>query len=272
MQKRAISSRFSEKAGSYEKYALVQKKMADHLSQMVTEIMNENEVRSIVEIGCGTGRLTRVIRSHFSAAHYEAIEIASGMLEQAKNNLEQHGLICSFSQADAEEWVWEQQAKSKDLIVSGACFQWFAKPAHTLKGLGRILKSGAPLVFSTFGPDTFWELHDSFAHAHVILGEKGVRHGLEFLSARDWRELLEQAGFTDIEIIRKYERLTYPGVRDFLHAVKAVGASASMEQGSGIGRRRLLAEMIRYYEQTYKRETGIPVTYEVIYVRAVSSM
>ncbi|MCM3143649.1 malonyl-ACP O-methyltransferase BioC [Brevibacillus sp. MER 51] len=272
MQKRAISSRFSEKAVSYEKYALVQKKMVDHLSQMIIEIANENDVGNIVEIGCGTGGLTRVIRSYFSAAHYEAVEIASGMLEQAKNNLEQQRLICSYFQADAEEWVWEQQAESKDLIVSGACFQWFAKPTHTLKGLARILKPGAPLVFSTFGPDTFWELHDSFANAHAILGEKGVRHGLEFLSARDWREQLKQAGFTDIEIIRKYERLTYPGVRDFLHAVKAVGASASMEQGSGLGRRKLLAEMIQYYEQTYKRETGIPVTYEVIYVRAFSSV
>ncbi|TKI58522.1 malonyl-ACP O-methyltransferase BioC [Brevibacillus antibioticus] len=272
MQKRAISSRFSEKAVSYEKYALVQKKMVDQLRQMVTEITNENEVRNILEIGCGTGGLTLVIRSRFSAAYYEAVEIAPGMLEQAKNNMEQRGLNCSFSQADAEEWVWEQQAKSKDLIVSGACFQWFAKPAHTLKGLGRILKPGAPLVFSTFGPDTFWELHDSFANAHAILEEKGVRHGLEFLSARDWHEQLEQAGFTDIEIIRKYERLTYPGVRDFLHAVKAIGANTSMEQGGGLGRRKLLAEMIRYYEQTYKTETGIHVTYEVIYVRAVSSM
>ncbi|MFF0828452.1 malonyl-ACP O-methyltransferase BioC [Brevibacillus sp. NPDC003359] len=272
MQKRTISSRFSEKAASYEKYALVQKKMADHLSQMITEITIENEMRNILEIGCGTGGLTRVIRSHFSDAHYEVVEIASGMLEQAKNNLEQGGLNCSFFHADAEEWVWEQPAKSKELMVSGACFQWFAKPAHTLKGLGRILKPGAPLVFSTFGPDTFWELHDSFANAHAILGEKGVRHGLEFLSARDWYELLKQAGFTDIEVIRKYERLTYPSVRDFLHAVKAVGASASREQGSGLGRRKLLVEMIRHYEQTHKRETGIPVTYEVIYVRAVSSM
>lgn len=271
MQKRAISNRFSEKAASYEKYALVQKKMAEQLSQMVTEKTSMCEVHNIVEIGCGTGGLTRTIRKHFPDAHYEVVEIASGMLEQAKKNLWKHGLACSFFQADAEEWVWEQQEKSKDLIVSGACFQWFAKPEKTLEGLGSILKPGAPLFFSTFGPDTFWELHDSFANAHLILGEKGVRHGLEFLSARHWCELLEKAGFTDLEVIRKYERLTYPGVWDFLHAVKAVGASASMEQANGLGRRKLLAEMARYYEQTYKREAGIPVTYEVIYVRAVRS-
>lgn len=271
MEKKVVSSRFSEKAASYEKYAFVQKKMADHLLRMVTETSDSSRLRSLAEIGCGTGGLTRDLRSYFPDAQYEAVEIAAGMLEQAKKVLQSLDLPCAFILADAEEWVWKQRARSKDLIVSGACFQWFAKPELTLRGIANILAPGAPLLFSTFGPGTFRELHASFAHAHALCGERGVRHGLTFLSSNQWRELLMRAGFTRIEITTQDEMLTYPRVWDFLHAVKAVGASASTEQSNGLGGRRLLTEMTRYYERNYRSEAGIRVTYEVIYVRAVKS-
>lgn len=77
------------------------------------------------------------------------------MIAQAQASLARLGLTGSFYQADAEEWVWTQPAACKDLIVSGACFQWFFRPEQTIRGLCRLLAPNAPLYFSTFGPDTF---------------------------------------------------------------------------------------------------------------------
>jgi malonyl-CoA O-methyltransferase len=77
------------------------------------------------------------------------------------------------------------------------------------------------------------------------------------------------AGFEDTEVYSHKVVLTYPGVRDFLRAVKEVGANTSQQTNVGLGQRRLLTEMIHSYERAYGSERGIPVTYDLIYIRAI---
>lgn len=266
MWKTAVSNRFSERSGSYEQYALVQKEMAESLLQRVKESIKQREIKRILEIGCGTGGLTCLARSQFPDATYQALDMAPGMLEKAKAKMTQLQQACTFLQGDAEEWVWRQPEESQDLILSSACFQWFSQPGDTLKGLYRLLAPEASLFFSTFGPATFCELHDSFTHAHVSLGEENVRHGLLFSKASEWRAMLLNAGFVSVETTSQKVVLTYPSVRDFLYAVKAVGANTSQEKRAGLGQRKLLIEMMQYYERVYGDVEGIPVTYELLYV------
>lgn len=269
MWKTAVGNRFSVKAGSYDQYALVQKEMAAQLYRMIGNGTAPESIHKLLEVGCGTGGLTRLVRGHFPHADYQALDIAPGMLQQAKARLEQGGQDCKFLHADIEEWVWEQPANSYDLIASGACFQWLSQPEVTVRGLCRLLRPGSPMFLSTFGPDTFTELHHSFAAAHAALGEEGVRHGLSFHSAERWKMMLVAAGFEDLEVYSHKVVLTYPGVRDFLRAVKEVGANASQQTNVGLGQRRLLTAMIHFYEHTYGSERGIPVTYDLIYIRAI---
>lgn len=268
---RTVGNRFSEKAGTYDQFALVQKKMAEQLQQLIFTAVPPEKVTQLLEIGCGTGGLTRLLRRHFSEAEYQAIDMAPGMLDQARNRLRAEGLDCDFLQADIEDWVWDQEKSKLDLIVSGACFQWLSQPAETMKGIGKLLHPGAPLLFSTFGPDTFEELHASFKYAHFCLGQTDVRHGLSFYSGDQWESMLLEAGFEEIRVTSQKVVLTYPSVIDFLHAVKAVGANTSQEKASGLGHRKLLMEMMRYYERTYASDHGIPVTYDLLYIQANQS-
>ncbi|GIO07416.1 malonyl-[acyl-carrier protein] O-methyltransferase [Brevibacillus reuszeri] len=261
-----VSSRFSAKAESYEKYALVQKQMAAGLLAMIKRAAHHRSIKHILEIGCGTGGLTHLARAHFHEASYEALDVAPGMLQKAQQKMDQHQLTCTFIQSDAEEWVWNQQEKSKDLILSGACFQWFVQPERTLSGLYRLLRPGGSLFFSTFGTATFCELHDSFTRAHANLGEESVRHGLSLLDADQWIQMLESVGYEDIQATTQKVILTYPTVRDFLYSVKAIGANTNRDQAAGLGRRKLMLEMMDNYEQQYRSEQGIPVTYEIMYV------
>ncbi|WP_432775421.1 malonyl-ACP O-methyltransferase BioC [Brevibacillus gelatini] len=266
MPANTVKHRFSNKAASYEQYAIVQKEMANRLSAMVQTALPRDAVASIQEVGCGTGRLTRLVRSQYPHADYEAIDVAGGMIAQAQASLASLGLTARFCQADAEEWVWTQPAASRDLIVSGACFQWFSRPEQTIRGLCRLLKPNAPLFFSTFGPATFCELHDSFAYAHASLGENNVRHGLAFLAAEQWLSMLEAAGMGSLQAVQQKVVLHYPRVADFLHAIKAVGANTSEDKRAGLGRRRLMLAMMDYYERTYGEEQGVRVTYDLLYI------
>lgn len=271
MGKTTVGNRFNEKASTYDQYALVQKTMAERLLDITVTSVRPETVTHLLEIGCGTGGLSRLLRGHYPDSRYQAMDMASGMLRQAKERLGKEGLECEFVQADIEEWVWEQEGRSRDLIVSGACFQWLLQPAQTLEGIGKLLRPGAPLLFSTFGPRTFEELHASFRYAHMRLGQNDVRHGLSFYSGDQWEAMLAAAGFERIRVSFQQVVLTYPSVLDFLHAVKAVGANASQEKSAGLGHRRLLMEMMRYYERTYASDDGIPVTYDLLYIGANQS-
>lgn len=270
MWKRTVSNRFSEKSGTYDQHALVQKEMAEELLSHVQAVVEPKQIRQLLEIGCGTGELTRLLCRSFPAANCQALDLALGMLEEARRKLREEGLSCTFLHADVEEWVWRQEADSLDAVVSGACFQWLSQPGVTLKGLAGLLKPGGHLLFSTFGPETFAELHASFGYAHASLGQPAVRHGLAFHSATEWKSMLAAAGFEDVGIFFRKIVLNYPGVRDFLHAVKAVGASATQGQSPGLGSKRLLLAMIEYYERAFGTSEGIPATYDLLYIRARS--
>jgi malonyl-CoA O-methyltransferase len=268
--KAAVSRRFSEKADTYDRYALVQREMAAELAaSLEAEMPPAESVRRVVEVGCGTGGLTSLLSGRCCSAEYLALDIAPGMLEAARRRLGPTGQKCRFVLADVEEWVWQQAERTADLIVSSACFQWLRQPERTVAGLYRLLRPGGSLRFATFGPKTFWELHDSFAAAYRKLQREPQRHGLSFCPPDGWRAMLDGAGFAGVQVRTREVLLHYPDVRSFLHAVKGIGANTGPAAGSaGLGQRRLLTEMMEAYRSRFGGAKGIPVTYELVYAAA----
>ena len=100
----------------------------------------------LVEIGCGVGRLTRVLASR--AAHVRAIDVSSEMLQRARElnpgleNVEWiHGDGISLGQIETE---------SADGCVSHVVFQHVPDPQITLgyvREMGRILRPGGWSAF-----------------------------------------------------------------------------------------------------------------------------
>lgn len=261
--KQTVQERFSQKASSYDRHAAVQKEMANGVIKFLDDLEATLPLR-LLEIGCGTGYLTGLLLERFPGASLTANDIAPGMIEAVRRKFARER--CNFVLEDAEEWVATQPEASFEAIVSSACFQWFTQPLRTLRELHRLLTPKGKLVFSTFGPQTFCELHDSFAQAHERLHIPYVRHGLTFLGEEEWRFALRNAGFERVEIHRALFREYHPGVREFLHAVKQIGANTSPDKGSGgLGSRRLMTAMMDAYEQNYRTDLGIQVTYEIIW-------
>ena len=58
---------FNKKFDTYDENAIVQKKVASHLIELIKEIKNDrNSFESILEIGCGTGIFTRDFLNNYS--------------------------------------------------------------------------------------------------------------------------------------------------------------------------------------------------------------
>ncbi|MFB6364530.1 malonyl-ACP O-methyltransferase BioC [Paenibacillus elgii] len=275
-----IRRRFDRSAkASYDAHARVQRVMADELVRsLARRKQGTGETRPhLLEIGCGTGLLTEMLLRDWPDALITALDIAPAMLEaaerrirsKASSNAANQRPPVNFRLADAEAWAAQAEPLSFDLIVSNACFQWLASPQETLRHLRRLLRPGGLLTFTTFGPETFRELHESFAAVYRSCGLEPQRHGLGFPSAGEWRTLLQHAGFAeawDESVIRTEG---YTSVSEFLHSVKATGASASAADASrGLGWRSLFAGMFREYEKRFPAPEGISATYQLLLLQA----
>jgi malonyl-CoA O-methyltransferase len=273
-----ISRQFNRSAaGSYDKHANVQHTMADQLSQtLINEfIPKANPALNILEIGCGTGALTERLADDWPNAMIHALDIAPAMINVAKHRF---GIVSKpsnirFVLADVENWAPNVSSNAFDIIVANACFQWLSQPKETLIHLRRLLRSEGILVFTTFGPDTFQELHESFKTVYLASGQVPQRHGLTFKSTLEWKCLLEEAGFTSIQVASSIQTEVFTSVREFLHSVKAVGASTTEAAITrGISSRSLFTSMYKEYENKFSMPGGIAATYELLLIKAHASL
>jgi malonyl-CoA O-methyltransferase len=285
--KNAIQCQFNRSAaGSYDIHAHVQRSMADQVAKSL--IGWKNEVRSaaplqILEIGCGTGTLTEILLNEWPSASITALDIAPAMIKAAENRIlsksanhagysNNQPTRVRFLQADIEMWATEALMNSFDLIVSNACFQWLSNPRQTLIQLRRILHAEGLLVFTSFGPETFYELHEAFNEAYRVNGMEPQRHGLSFQSTAGWNDLLKEAGFSNIHYESSIQTERYASAKEFLHSVKAMGASTSEANAiSGLSLRRLFAEMYREYEDKFSLQDGVAATYDLQLFQAAVS-
>ncbi|MFF2484666.1 malonyl-ACP O-methyltransferase BioC [Paenibacillus sp. NPDC058071] len=283
-RKTVIRRQFNRSAaGSYDTHANVQRDMAKKLMQSLkpwTSGKNRNEI-NILEIGCGTGTLTEMLLNEWPNASITAIDIAPAMIKAAEerirlnsqnnvsNNNERSSRV-QFLHADIEMWAANAPIGSFDLIVSNACFQWLSDPQQTLEYLNRLLCPGGLLTFTTFGPETFRELHLSFQEVYLAAGMEYQRHGLSFQTAEQWRDFLTKSKFHSIQYEQYCRSEEYASAREFLLAVKAQGASTSEAASNSPALRRLFADMFKVYEDKFSTLGGVYATYDVLLISGIS--
>lgn len=272
-RKTAIQRQFNRSAeSSYNIHAEVQRMMAAQLAKSLIERNGRGKAAEskVLEIGCGTGHLTEILLNQWPHVSITALDLAPAMIKAAEQRFKsRQSADMRFLQADVEIWAAEAPSDSFDLIVSSACFQWLSQPRQTLGHLKRILREGGYLVFATFGPRTFYELHEAFTEVYHANGMEPQRHGLAFLSPKQWEEILIETGFSTIYCHQETQVETYPSPRDFLQSIKEIGASTSEAiQIGGLSPRKLFTEMYKAYEEKFSIKDGIVATYECLLFEA----
>jgi malonyl-CoA O-methyltransferase len=152
MNKDLIKQRFKRKLDSYNENARIQKQMAERLINMIVS-HSEEALNHILEIGCGTGLLTKLAADKFPFSSYTALDIVpecEGFIKNIRPDIE-------FVSVDIEEYV-ESTDKTFDLIISNASLQWVENLTDFTEKIIKKLNPNGKLLFSTFGKENFREI------------------------------------------------------------------------------------------------------------------
>lgn len=121
-------------------------------------------VLSALDVGCGPGNSSAVIKSVFPEAEILGIDFSADMIERAKKDYTD----IAFEQWDADEFA-EKTGKKFDLIFSNACLQWLPDQFMTIKNLYKLLNENGVMAIQI--PCNFDEPIHHLIHK-VVTGEK----------------------------------------------------------------------------------------------------
>jgi malonyl-CoA O-methyltransferase len=261
--KQGIRRNFARRAGSYDRHACVQRLMAQGLLALLEDRLPR--AGRLLEIGCGTGYFTGLLKQSCNGASLVALDLDPALVAAAKERLGAAARL-AWLVADGETL----SRGSFDAIVANAAFQWLTRPAESLASYFGLLNPGGWLAFSSLGPATFRELAASLeqAGAALSLANPPAPAAQGFLDEPGWAKLLQDAGFSQVQLRRELFTTTYPSVPVFLKSLQATGATNPQPRPFSP---RLLQALVRAYQEGYGANGAIPVTYEIIWAVAHKS-
>ncbi|MBV1881971.1 MAG: malonyl-ACP O-methyltransferase BioC [Pseudomonadales bacterium] len=265
--KKAVASSFSVAAATYESVAGMQKNIATRLLSMQT--LSQDKVSALFDVGCGTGYFTQTLSQHFPSSCVTGVDLAEGMIAYAKkhNGQNENG---QYENADRMRWCCADAeslpyaGEVVDLVFSSFAMQWCSSLDVALAECYRVLRPSGQLVFSIPGQGTLAELECSWAAAD------DETHVNTFASQQAVQQKLQNAGFSQAEIVTQTIVAKYKTVRELTVELKTLGAqTVTGGRVKSLTGKTALKKMIHRYEQFRETDGMLPATYEVIYVRAI---
>lgn len=231
-------------AHDYDGQARVQRVVAHGLAARIAALDIPADGR-VLEIGCGTGFLTGALHAAgiAPAGHWTISDLSPAMVERCRARIgEAPGR--HFAALDGEYGTVRGGPFS--LICSSLAVQWFDDAPRALARMAQWLAPGGHLVVATLGPGSFAEWRAAHAALDLAPGTP------DFAPASAFEALRPAA----LDVERHVEH--HGDARDFLHAVKGIGAGSARA-----GRRPLTPAQLRAVMAQFDR-SGSEVTYEVV--------
>lgn len=250
-RKQRISDAFGAAADRYDDHAGPQRAAAALVADLAQR-QRPGGVQRILEIGCGTGLLTRDIQARWPAAELVVTDLSPGMLARAQTG----GLVAgTFLTMDGEAPVFE--GEWFDLILSSLAFQWFEDLEEALGRLASLLRPGGSLIFSTMGEGSFARWRAAHAACGIVAGVP------VYPKLDDLRVML--AGYDDAFAFDEDYPLRCGGARGLIAHLKGIGAVVPEE-----GRRPLPPKDLRRVMAAFDEAGGDDV-YQVLLGRVTRS-
>ena len=146
-----VAARFARAARTYERHAGLQRDVAAKLAEYLPRL----EHPRVLEVGCGTGFLTRHLLQRYVQGDFLITDLAPEMVAQCRARYEsRNGRSILFDTMDGEAPGCDG---SFDLVALSMTLQWFTDPLAGLRRLTRLLKPGGHLLYAAPGAGSLVE-------------------------------------------------------------------------------------------------------------------
>lgn len=251
---RSVHARFNRAAPTYTAAARVQAEAAARLTRTM-DLVREEPVR-ILDAGCGTGLLTRLLLRRFPASRVDAFDISERMLDAAQAHTPPDRSV-RWIHADFQHY---ESALPYGLVASASALHWAADFDRAARRLAACLGPGGWMAVSIMLDGTLRELH---ACRRRIVPD--VTAPAPMPSADALQTALTTAGLR-IEREGVYELTAdYPDAPSALHDLHIMGLTGGVRMRPGrLLTRGELHALERVYEETLRTPEGrIPTTYRI---------
>ncbi|RZI47571.1 methyltransferase domain-containing protein [Rickettsiales endosymbiont of Peranema trichophorum] len=211
--KERIKSRFDAASTSYDLVGHVQRESAAFLLEIVRELDAAFYPKTILDLGTGTGYVTKLLMKHYSDSLYTLNDISPKMIEIVQRKFRDNSRL-SFCTGDMERL----QFAKHQLIVSNLAFQWVG---DLYGSITKFTNKADVFAFSCLLDGTFQEWND-------ILTGYGVNSGIKsYPKLQRIRQFCSDFDTRYLALKTRDVKVKFQNAHDFIRYLKALGATAT---------------------------------------------
>ena len=297
VSKNTVARHFSAASGQYDRYAQVQKQIAQVNLELLNKVTAGQDAAYSVDLGCGTGIHTKSLAG--MSENCLAIDISLGMLEMAKSNHAETTTAANkaiqYCTGDADNLPL--QSGTVDIVHSSMALQWCSSPKIAIDEIARVLSENGSAQLAIM-------LDSSLHELRLAWDSLGIASRVNrFFSQQQWLEATEQLGTSQVRtntprrfnIQYRVEQFTewHKSSLHMLRALKRIGAAtknnpthvnsglnaSALAASVGISKQELRALDQKMYQQlladSSQDESGsnpsslgkdLPLSYQVLFL------
>lgn len=228
-----IGRRFEKAQATYGDHAQVQARVSAHLAALLRAHCGTISGQAM-DIGCGTGQLTRLIHQDHQLEAWTLNDLYSPPA----------ALVNALAPAAVHTKVGDAQhlplGGPYQLICAGSSLHWLTNPEAFCAQLPAYLTAGGVLAMATYGPGNLKEVAEL------------TDHGLNYPAAHQWADWLSSAGLT-INVFEEGEDVEHFDTP--LHALKSLKATGVTATG---GRSIRTPAALRRLDEAWRAHFSLP--------------
>lgn len=251
-----IGARFSAAAQTYTAVSGMQDQVARQVLGLVPETVSAS---SILDAGCGPGRLLGLARHRWQEADLLGVDIAPGMLIQARQTFAGDPRACFF-EGDVASF---QADRPFDLVISSSALQWLQPFAEGIAHVAKLCRPGGWVALGIMLDGTLGELHAARRSAVPHKPAKGRLPTLDALECA--ANTIPGARIRRLEhASAHYEQACAMDVLRSLHAMGVTGGDVS--QGERPLTRGEMLALTADYDRHFATPGGVRVSFVLGYL------